>query len=114
MAGTAPEAEPAHPTRLLFLGDDGLADGFRLIGFETHTNPPPEAVDRLFRDLVRNRERAFVIVTEALLHADIPALQQVRREGGRVVVISVPALKDPPRLASNVADRLNAMFGAVG
>ena len=31
----AQEPESGHTTRMLFLGDDTLADGFRLIGFET-------------------------------------------------------------------------------
>jgi len=96
---------------MLFLGDDSLADGFRLIGFETFPNPAPEEVDRLFRDLVRGRESAFVIVDDRIMHSDVQSLQEVREEGGRIVVVSVPTLRDPPRLASDVADRLQAMFG---
>jgi vacuolar-type H+-ATPase subunit F/Vma7 len=104
--------EPAHPTRMLFLGDASLADGFRLIGFEAHPDPTPADVDRVLRDLVRNRERAFVVVDDALMHADIPQLQRVRKEGGRIVVLSVPLLSAPPVLSSEVADRLTALFGA--
>jgi vacuolar-type H+-ATPase subunit F/Vma7 len=96
---------------MLFLGDDGLADGFRLIGFETFPNPEPSEVDRVFRDLLKAGERAFVIVDDALMRAEIPGLLQVRAEGGRIVVASVPRLQGPPRLASDVADRLDAMFG---
>ncbi len=106
------EYEPGGPTRMLFLGDESLADGFRLIGFETHANPSPDEVDRLLRDLTRNREKAFVVVDHALMGQDVPGLARVRREGGRIVVISVPRLSDPPTLASEVADRLTALFGA--
>jgi len=97
---------------MLFLGDESLADGFGLIGFETYPDPEPEAVDRIVRDLVHGREKAFIVVDDRLMGSDIPHLQRVRREGGRIVVISVPALNAPPVLASEVADRLNALFGA--
>jgi len=97
---------------MLFLGDESLADGFRLIGFETHANPSLDEADRILRDLSRNREKAFVVVDQALMGQDVPALARVRREGGRIVVISVPRLSDPPVLASEVADRLAALFGA--
>lgn len=100
------------PTQMLFLGEQALADGFRLIGFETHPDPSPEDVDKRLRELRRERARAFVVVDEALMQADIPALRQVRREGGRIVVIAVPGLQGDPKLHSDVAARLSAMFGA--
>jgi vacuolar-type H+-ATPase subunit F/Vma7 len=107
-----PGAEHGHRTRNLFLGDDSLADGFRLIGFETFPNPAPEDVARLFRDLVRGRENAFVVVDDRIMQSDIQGLHEVRQEGGRIVVVSIPTLRDPPRLVSDVADRLQAMFGS--
>jgi vacuolar-type H+-ATPase subunit F/Vma7 len=100
-----------RPTRMLFLGEDRLADGFRLIGFETHPNPEPELVDRTIRELLRGREKAFVVVDDAVMQQDIPSLKRVRREGGRIVVIAVPPLGDHPQLGSEVARRLTALFG---
>lgn len=105
-----PEAQPQ--TRMLFLGEQVLADGFRLIGFETHPDPSPEEVDKRLRELQRGRERALVIVDEELMGREIPALHQVRREGGRIVVIAVPRLQADPQLRSDVAERLSAMFGS--
>ncbi len=90
-------SEPGRPTRMLFLGEESLADGFCLIGFETYPDPAPEEVDRILRDLRRNQERAFVIVDDAVMRAEIPNLKQVRREGGRIVVIAVPAVRAPRR-----------------
>jgi len=107
----AKTADLAHTTRMLFLGDDSLADGFRLIGFETFPNPDTAEVERLFRDLLRTGEKAFVIVDDQLMQAGISGLERVRAEGGRIVVASIPRLKEPPRLASDVADRLDSMFG---
>ena len=100
------------PTRMLFLGDDSLADGFRLIGFETHPNPTADEVDQVFRELMRSRDKAFVIVDDAVMRSEAGNLKRVRDEGGRIVVVSVPGLADPPQLASEVADRLAAMFGS--
>lgn len=106
------EQDTGRPTRMLFMGDESLADGFRLIGFETHADPAPDTVDRIIRDLVRGREKAFIVVDDRLMASDIPYLDRVRNEGGRIVVISVPPLNAPPVLASEVADRLSALFGA--
>jgi vacuolar-type H+-ATPase subunit F/Vma7 len=111
MATPTPDFGQPADTRLLFLGDHALADGFRLIGFETYPDPDPDSVDRLLRDLQRSREHAFVIVDEEVMSAQIPALTQVRGEGGRIVVIAVPPLRGDPRLSSEVADRLSVMFG---
>ena len=104
-------AQTSQGTRMLFLGDETLADGFRLIGFETLPNPEPAEVDRLLRDILRRGEKAFLIVDDELMRAGMPGLEGVRSEGGRIVVASVPRLKEQPRLASDVADRLDAMFG---
>ncbi|MBK1723590.1 V-type ATP synthase subunit F [Thiocystis violacea] len=104
--------DQAQPTRMLFLGDDQLADGFRLIGFETHPSPSIEEVEQVLRDLLRQREKAFVIVDDALMGANIPSLRRVLDEGGRIVVIAVPTLSAQPKLASDVAQRLSALFGA--
>ena len=101
-------------TRMLFLGDESLADGFRLIGFETYPDPEPGLVDQIFTDLIRRGDKAFAIVDEALMRAKIPGLERVRAEGGRVVVAAVPRLREKPRLASDVADRLDTMFGKAG
>ena len=97
------EHEHGQPTRMLFLGEESLADGFRLIGFETHPNPTPEEVDRVFRDLSRGRDKAFVVVDDRVMRRGHPEPKRVRREGGRIVVIAVPPLKRTrPMLASEV------------
>lgn len=105
------EHEALHPTRMLFLGDESLADGFRLIGFEAVANPAAEEVDRILRELVRNREKAFVVVDDRVMGLEVPNLKRARKEGGRIVVIAVPSLSAPTVLASEVAERLAALFG---
>ncbi len=107
------ETTPGRVTRLLFIGSHGLADGFRLIGFETVTDPEPAQVNRILRDLDRGRENAFVILDDEIMEWEIPMLSQLRHEGGRIIVISLPPLATlPPRLTSDVAVRLQNLFGA--
>lgn len=109
----SPDASPeVPPTRMLFLGASSLADGFRLIGFETHANPSAEDVDQVFRALRRSRDKAFVVVDQAVMRSGAANLARVRREGGRIVVVSVPPLSGPVELESEVAERLQAMFGS--
>ncbi len=102
---------PVQATRMLFLGEESLADGFRLIGFEAYPNPTPGEVDRILRELLRDREKAFVVVDDALMQDEIPQLKRVRREGGRILVVAVPQLNAPTVLASEVAQRLASLFG---
>jgi vacuolar-type H+-ATPase subunit F/Vma7 len=95
------------------MGSHSLADGFRLIGFETHADPEPADVTRVLRELQRGRDSAFVILDDAIMAWDLPTLAQLRREGGRIIVISLPPLESrPPRLTSDVAARLQNLFGA--
>jgi vacuolar-type H+-ATPase subunit F/Vma7 len=109
----APEPITAETpsTRMLFLGADSIADGFRLVGFETYPNPSPEVVDEVFLTLRTSRDRAFVVVDEQVMRSGATNLARVRREGGRIVVVAVPPLAGPVQLQSEVADRLAAMFG---
>jgi vacuolar-type H+-ATPase subunit F/Vma7 len=111
-AAPEPLAAETPGTRMLFLGADSLADGFRLVGFETHPNPSPDDVDQVFRDLRTSRDKAFVVVDEQVMRSGAANLARVRREGGRIVVVAVPPLAGPVQLQSEVADRLAAMFGS--
>jgi vacuolar-type H+-ATPase subunit F/Vma7 len=106
----APRTDPP-PTRMIFLGEDCLSEGFRVIGFETHANPTAPEVDRVFRELLTSREKAFVIVDDAVMQMQVDHLNRVRREGGRIVVVAIPPLAAPPTLRSEVAERLASMFG---
>ncbi|AGA35427.1 hypothetical protein TVNIR_3801 [Thioalkalivibrio nitratireducens DSM 14787] len=113
MSAVTTDAVQVRPTRMLFLGENSLADGFRLIGFETIPDPDAAQVNRILRDLSRSRESAFVVVDDAIMDWDVPMLAELRREGGRIIVISLPPLAiRPPRLTSDVAARLQRLFGA--
>ncbi len=107
---TSSSPQSAH-TRMIFMGASALADGFRLIGFETWPDPTPKDLARLIRELVNNRQKAFVLIDQDLDEADIPILEQVRAGGGYIVLSTVPPLSDPGRFHTRIDDRLHMMLG---
>ncbi|MBK1730523.1 V-type ATP synthase subunit F [Thiococcus pfennigii] len=105
------DTDQGTTTRMLFLGEHSLAEGLRLIGFETHPDATPSDLERVCRTLIRERASAFVLVDDRLMQSGTPALRQVLDEGGRIVVMALPPLAGPVRLTSRVAERLQALFG---
>jgi vacuolar-type H+-ATPase subunit F/Vma7 len=99
-------------TRMIFLGESPLADGFRLIGFEARADPTPEQVEKLVRELINKRENVFIVIDQGLAEAKIPAIDRVRNEGGHILVSVVPPLNDPDNYRTLIDDRLRAMFAA--
>ena len=99
-------------TRLIFMGGAPLTDGFRLIGFETWAAPTTEQVEKIVRELINQRENAFLIIDQELAESGIPMLDRVRQEGGHIVVATVPPLQRPESFRLSIDDRLRAMLGA--
>lgn len=100
-----------EPTGLYFLGDSGLANGFRLAGFEVFPDADVPALERLLRELQENRQPAFVIIDYRLAESDSPVLRQVRDEGGRILITQVPPLHHAGDLRSRVDQRINQLLG---
>jgi vacuolar-type H+-ATPase subunit F/Vma7 len=98
-------------TRLLFLGDSGLANGFRLAGFEVFPDADVPTLERLLRELQEERQPAFVIIDYRLAESDSRVLQQVRDEGGRILITQVPPLQQAGNLRSKVDQRINQLLG---
>jgi vacuolar-type H+-ATPase subunit F/Vma7 len=107
---------PEHNTRtrMIFMGEAQLADGFRLIGFEVWPDPAFEDVEKLVREMIARRQNAFLVIDRRIAEADLPSIQQVRREGGHIVVTPVPPLNQPDSFHLRIDDRLQSMFAATG
>jgi vacuolar-type H+-ATPase subunit F/Vma7 len=101
-------------TRMIFMGEPQLTDGFRLIGFETWADPGVEEVERMVREMIARRQSAFLVIDQRLAAADIPAIQQVRRGGGHIVVTTVPPLNRPDSFHMMIDQRIQSMFAAAG
>jgi len=98
-------------TRMIFMGEAALADGFQLIGFETLIDPAPEVMDRLLRGLIEEQQKAFIILDERLSAANTEALRSIRAEGGRIVVTQLPPLHSPHGFHSALDQRIRHLIG---
>ncbi|MEJ2465694.1 MAG: V-type ATP synthase subunit F [Candidatus Thiodiazotropha sp.] len=99
------------PVRNIFIGSAALTDGFRLIGFETLTDPDLQQLDRLLADLQGNRQRALLIIEQSVNRMGSKLLDQVRNEGGRIVLSEVPSLHDPDNFQGDLDAQLKKLTG---
>jgi len=113
MAANPPSREQGlhQPTRLLCMGEAALTEGFRLIGFETFPDASEQALDRVLTELLRSRERAFIVLDASLAQCCSLRLRQVRSEGGRILVTEVPRLHEPERFRGTIDDQLRRLLG---
>lgn len=93
------------------MGGAALAEGFALLGFETHPDATPEQVERLLEDLVSGTEKALVVLEHDLARSGGPFLTRVRAEGGRIVVAEVPSLHAPSDYQPPVEDLVRRILG---
>jgi vacuolar-type H+-ATPase subunit F/Vma7 len=105
---------PGHAgiTRLIFMGEPALTDGFRLIGFETWADPSVQEIEKLMRELVNKRHNALVVIDQGLADADIPIFKRVRSEGGHIIITTVPPLAAPDSLHGRIDAKLEKMLSA--
>ncbi|MGB5251330.1 MAG: V-type ATP synthase subunit F [Sedimenticolaceae bacterium] len=101
-------------TRQLFLGDASLATGFRLAGFEVFPDADAAQLDQLLAELLATRTPAFVVIDQALAASESRRLEEVRREGGRILLTQVPPLNQPERMHSAIDDRIQQLLGLDG
>jgi vacuolar-type H+-ATPase subunit F/Vma7 len=106
VSGTA-----THKVRKIFVGSVALTDGFRLIGFETLTDPDGARLDELLSQLLQERERALLIIEQSINHIGSKLLDQIRIEGGHIVLSEVPSLHDPEDFHSELDGQLKKLTG---
>ncbi len=98
-------------TRMLALGSSALTEGFALIGFETVPDATAEDLEEVLAELVRGNQRAMVIVERTLARGNGRWLNQVRNEGGRIVLAEVPELSAPSNYHPLVEDLVESILG---
>jgi vacuolar-type H+-ATPase subunit F/Vma7 len=98
-------------TRMLFLGERALAEGFALIGFETWPDATVAELDRLLEELRQARTRAFVVVDQRLAQGGSRLLPLVYDEGGRIMVSEVPPLAHPEAFRLDIDAQVEALLG---
>ncbi len=105
-----PEA-PNHRVRNIFVGGHALTDGFRLIGFETVTDPDAQQLEQLLSSLLREKQRALLIIEQSVNRIDSKLLRQIRNEGGHIVLTEVPSLHSPEDFQSELDETLKQLTG---
>ncbi len=98
-------------TRLIAMGSAELTLGFRLIGFETVADAKADDVERVLHNLIARKEKALVLLEPELARSNMPSLELVRREGGRIVVTEVPPLHAPQDYHPEVEDVVRSVLG---
>ncbi len=99
------------PARMIALGGAALMEGFALIGFETHADPAPEAIENLIHDLLRSRQSALIVIEQSLARNPGRHLQRAQREGGRIVITEIPDLHLSGSYHSRVEDLVQSILG---
>jgi vacuolar-type H+-ATPase subunit F/Vma7 len=105
------QSTPPAPTRLIAMGQAPLMEGFRLIGVETHADASHATVERVLAELARSGARALVFLEHELARGTGPWLEQVRNEGGGIVVTELPPLAAPHTYAPAVDTLVRAILG---
>ena len=100
-----------HNVRKIFIGSHALTDGFRLIGFETFTEPDAGKLDELLSVLLKEKQRALLIIEQSINHVGSKLLEQIRSEGGHIVLSEVPSLHDPDNFQSDLDGQLRKLTG---
>jgi vacuolar-type H+-ATPase subunit F/Vma7 len=100
-----------HRVRKIFVGSHALTDGFRLIGFETLTDPDSGKMDELLTQLLQERERALLIIEQSVNRIGSKLLDQIRKEGGHIVLSEVPSLHNPDEFHSDLDGQLKKLTG---
>jgi len=101
-------------TRQLFVGNASLATGFKLAGFEVLADAGIEQLEQLLEELRDSRVTAFVVIDQNLAESDSRILQEIRHEGGRILLTQVPPLTHPEQMRSSVDDHIQQLLGASG
>lgn len=105
------KSKDRQDTRLIALGSAVLMQGFRLIGFEVYADATPDQVEELLRELLKKRHKAFIVMEQSYFRSDLPMLKRVRTQGGRIVVVEVPALEEHEEYHPPVDDLIRRLFG---
>lgn len=100
------------PARMIALGSAALMEGFALIGFETHADPTPEAVEALMRELLRSQQAALVVIEQGLARNPGHYLSLAQGEGGRIVITEIPEINLSGGYHSRVESLVQDILGS--
>lgn len=103
--------EEQAQTRLIMMGSAALTTGFSLIGFETWPDATFDQLEQLLTELHQQGETALVFLEPALAKCDCSILQDIQKQGGRIVVTEIPPLDAPGDYRPQVEDLVISVLG---
>lgn len=97
--------------RLMAIGQRSLMDGFALLGMETHCGVSADEVEHLLTSLYRRKEKAMIYLQRDAAYDDLPILQQLRNEGGNILISEVPDILSAHQFHASVDDLITRVLG---
>ncbi|MBL7002678.1 MAG: hypothetical protein ISR69_01455 [Gammaproteobacteria bacterium] len=97
--------------RTIAMGSAELMDGFSLLGVETFPDAKPEDLETLLNGLLRARDRALIFVENYLTKDGIAVLDEIRKEGGDILITEIPSLDSPGDYQSPVDHLITRVLG---
>jgi len=95
--------------KVIAIGDSALMDGFALLGIETHADESAERINTMLLELSRSHERALIFIQQDLMQAEIPMIEQLRMQGGAILICEIPGLS----AAADFQPAVEALIGRV-
>lgn len=97
--------------KIIAIGNSALMDGFALLGIETYADATADQINTVLTDLQRNRECALVYLQQNLMTAKIPMIQQLRLQGGSILICEIPELQTAVNYQPEVEKLIGRMLG---
>ena len=98
--------------KIIAIGSRELMDGFALLGIETYADAEAAEINELLSELARKRERALVYIQQDLIGEETPIIQQLRLEGGSILVCEIPHLKGAAEYHPQVEKLIRRVLGS--
>jgi len=98
-------------TRLIVLGGAALTQGFAMIGFETWPDADENQLETLLMELLKNKQKALVLLEPYLARCDCKTLIKIRNEGDRIVIAEIPPLQLPDDYHPEIESLISSVLG---
>jgi len=98
-------------TRIIVMGSAELMQGFALLGFEVWPDASGDDVEHLMLDLLRQEQKAFVLLESHLAHFHTPVLKRIRENGGNIIVTEIPSFNAPDKYHPVIDDLIVQALG---
>ncbi len=97
---------------IIAVGDSALMDGFALLGIKTYADESAEVINSMLNDLVRRNETALVFIQQDPQNSHIPMLQQLRNQGGKILICELPGLQSVQDYQPDVEKLIHRVMGS--